>query len=186
LRAAKVRPDFHARRSATSKEYRYFVWNDPVMPPDRRLYAAHVYRPLDVTAMSTLRNFSLASTTSPPSPRIRIAKVETTVRRITFFTVRRSGRAICFRVRGNGFLYRQVRSMVGFLLRVGEGAEKPEAVRELLHQRAPRTARVPTAPPQGLFLWQVWHAKEPAGCRRGVNMTSENETVAGQHRRDAG
>jgi tRNA pseudouridine38-40 synthase len=162
LRAAKVRPDFHARRSATSKEYRYFVWNDPVMPPDRRLYAAHVYRPLDVTAMKHAAEFFIgehdfAAFTANPN-----RKVETTVRRITFFTVRRSGRAICFRVRGNGFLYRQVRSMVGFLLRVGEGAEKPEAVRELLHQRAPRTARVPTAPPQGLFLWQVWHGKGPA------------------------
>jgi len=47
--------------------------------------------------------------------------------------------------------------MVGFLLRVGEGAEPPDAVVKLLQHRSPRTARVPTAAPQGLFLWQVWY-----------------------------
>jgi tRNA U38,U39,U40 pseudouridine synthase TruA len=57
-------------------------------------------------------------------------------------------------------LYKQVRSMVGFLLRVGEGAEAPEAVGELLATCAPRKARVPTAAPQGLFLWRVWYGRK--------------------------
>ena len=33
----------------------------------------------------------------------------------------------------------------------------PEAVTELLDAAAPRTARVPTACPRGLFLWKVWY-----------------------------
>ncbi len=47
LRVAVARPDFHARRSAVRKEYRYFVWNARTMLPDKRLYAAHVRHPLD-------------------------------------------------------------------------------------------------------------------------------------------
>ena len=160
IRVLRVRPakaGFHARRSAVSKEYRYFVWNGPILPPDRRLSAAHAYRPLQVTPMQTAaRHFvgehDFASFTANPN---RV--VESTVRRVTLFTVRKQGAMICFRVRGSGFLYKQVRSMVGFLLRVGEGAEPPEAVKELLRHRLPRTARVPTAAPQGLFLWQVWY-----------------------------
>jgi tRNA pseudouridine38-40 synthase len=153
----RAKADFHARRSAVSKEYRYFVWNGVILPPERRLYAAHIHRPLDAAAMSKAAQFfvgehDFASFTANPN---RV--VETTVRNISLFTVRRSGPTLCFRVRGNGFLYKQVRSMVGFLLRVGEGAESAEAVRDLLSHRTPRTARVPTAAPQGLFLWQVWY-----------------------------
>jgi tRNA pseudouridine38-40 synthase len=157
LRVSRARPDFHARRSAASKEYRYFAWNAPVMPPERRLYVAHAYRRLDVEAMRRgaaqfVGTHDFASFTANPN-----REVASTVRTISLFTVRKSGPLISFRVRGSGFLYKQVRSMVGFLLRVGEGAEPPEAVGELLRHRTPRTARVPTAAPQGLFLWQVWY-----------------------------
>ena len=83
--------------------------------------------------------------------------LETTVRTIFAFTVRRSGPRYTFSVKGDGFLYKQVRSMVGFLLSVGKGNEKPAAVTELLTAAAPRTARVETAPGRGLFLWKVWY-----------------------------
>jgi tRNA pseudouridine38-40 synthase len=155
---ARVRPDFHARRSAVGKEYRYFVWNGAQLLPDRRLYAAHVFRPLDVEAMRQAAAFfagqhDFASFTANPQ-----REVPSTVRRVFDVTVGKRGREIVFRVRGEGFLYKQVRSMVGFLLRVGEGAEPPEAVRDLLASRAPRKARVPSAPARGLFLWRVWYA----------------------------
>jgi tRNA U38,U39,U40 pseudouridine synthase TruA len=47
--------------------------------------------------------------------------------------------------------------MVGFLISVGKGNEKPEAVKEILEANAPRTARVETAPSRGLFLWKVFY-----------------------------
>jgi tRNA pseudouridine38-40 synthase len=49
-----------------------------------------------------------------------------------------------------------VRSLTGLLLRVGEGAVPLEEVKEILASKI-RTARVPTAPPEGLFLWRVWY-----------------------------
>jgi tRNA pseudouridine38-40 synthase len=159
LKVVRARPDFHARRSAAGKEYRYFVWNDATVLPDKRLYAAHVYRPLDVAAMREaaqrfVGRHDFASFTANPQ-----REVETTVRTIFAFAVNRRGKEIVFRVSGEGFLYKMVRSMVGFLIRVGEGAEAPEAVSELLESCAPRKARVPSAPPQGLFLWRVWYGK---------------------------
>ena len=86
--------------------------------------------------------------------------IETTVRNIFSFDVKRSGHKYVFIVRGDGFLYKQVRSMVGFLISVGKGNERPEAVRELLEAATPRTARVETAPARGLFLWKVFYKEK--------------------------
>ncbi len=160
LKASVARPGFHARRSAAGKEYRYFVWNDATVLPDKRFYAAHAYRPLDVAAMRKAAAFfegrhDFASFTANPQ-----RAVETTVRNVFAFTVGKKGKEIVFRVSGEGFLYKQVRSMVGFLIRVGEGAENPGAVKELLESCAPRKARVPSAPAHGLFLWRVWYRKK--------------------------
>jgi tRNA pseudouridine38-40 synthase len=87
--------------------------------------------------------------------------LETTVRNIYSFEIRKTGPRIVFIVRGDGFLYKQVRSMVGFLISVGKGNEKPSAVAELLAAKSPRTARVETAPSRGLFLWQVFYRNFP-------------------------
>lgn len=156
-KACVVGADFHARRDAIAKEYRYCVWNGPVMPPHERLYAAQVHRPLDVGKMRDgasrfLGEHDFVAFMANPQ-----RAVETTVRTIFGFDVSRRGRKITFRVRGDGFLYKQVRGMVGLLLRVGAGAEPVGLVSELLDSRAARTAVVPSAPPQGLSLWRVWY-----------------------------
>jgi tRNA pseudouridine38-40 synthase len=59
-------------------------------------------------------------------------------------------------VASEGFLYKMVRSICGMLIRVGEGAMDAAEVRNILKSQV-RTARVPTAPPEGLFLWKVWY-----------------------------
>ena len=64
------------------------------------------------------------------------------------------GREIVIIAVSDGFLYKMIRSLVGFLLRVGCGALPASAAREILMSRV-RTARVPTAPACGLFLWSV-------------------------------
>ncbi len=153
----RVAATFHARRDATAKEYRYHLYNGDVMPPHERLYALHLYGPLDLAAMEAgaacfVGRHDFASFMSNPD---RV--LESTVRTISSFTIRRRGPRLTFVVRGNGFLYRQVRSMVGLLLRIGRGDEAPGLVAELLASHQPRTARVPSAPPQGLFLWRVWY-----------------------------
>ena len=157
LAASIAAPDFHARRSAIAKEYRYAVWNGPVMPPQERLYALQVHRPLDLDlvrdgARRFIGEHDFVAFMANPQ-----RTLETTVRTIYAFEVTRRGPRVTFRVKGSGFLYKQVRSMVGMLVRVGTGAEKAERITELLDASAPRTAHVPSAPPQGLTLWRVWY-----------------------------
>ena len=57
-------------------------------------------------------------------------------------------------VEGSGFLYRQVRNMVGTLLNVGRGAWPPGRVAEILADKDRREAG-PTVPAQGLCLQWV-------------------------------
>jgi tRNA pseudouridine38-40 synthase len=156
LRLTRAKADFHARRSAIRKEYRYFIWNHSILDPCRRLYAAHVRHPLDVKAMREAAallegRHDFAAFTANPN-----REVESTVRELKYLRVRKTGTLITVRAASEGFLYKMVRSLCGLLIRVGEGAETPEAARHILHSKV-RTARVPTAAPQGLFLWRVWY-----------------------------
>ncbi len=149
-----VDPEFHARCSASSKEYRYFAWNDEVLPPAERLYHAHVRRPLDPEAMQAAAVLLVGEHDFAAFTANANRVVESTVRTIYHLKVRRRGRQVVIMASGNGFLYKMVRSLAGCLIKVGEGRETVEGVGEILASRT-RTARVPTASPQGLFLWQV-------------------------------
>jgi tRNA pseudouridine38-40 synthase len=157
LRAAYAKETFDARLSAKSKEYRYQLYQSDIMPPHLAPYWTFCHRPLDIDAMrAAARHFvgrhDFVSFAANPN-----RELESTVRTIYSFDIRKSGHRYVFIVRGDGFLYKQVRSMVGFLIAVGKGNEKPEAVRELLEAKTPRTARVETAPGRGLFLWRVFY-----------------------------
>ncbi|MBN1671428.1 MAG: tRNA pseudouridine(38-40) synthase TruA [Kiritimatiellae bacterium] len=149
-------PSFHARRSAIGKEYRYFIWDADVVPPFLRLYRAHVRSRLDVAAMSRAAagirgRHDFAALTANPN---RV--VESTVRTVSMLTVRRRGSEVVITACADGFLYKMVRSIAGILIRVGEGTVPPGEIRAILRSRT-RTARVPTAPPHGLFLWRVMY-----------------------------
>jgi tRNA pseudouridine38-40 synthase len=147
-------PEFHARRCAAWKEYRYFIWNASVLPPHVRLYRAHVIRPLNVTLMREaaahlVGRHDFAALTANPN-----REIASTVREITRLDVRKKGPEIAIVVRGDGFLYKMVRSIAGILIRIGEGA-LPAGEMARIRESKVRTARVPTAPAQGLFLWRV-------------------------------
>ena len=66
-------------------------------------------------------------------------------------------RLITILVRGNAFVFRQVRNIVGCLVEVGRGRMRPEEVETILQARDRSQNRAPMALPQGLFLAQVRH-----------------------------
>ncbi|MCR5413280.1 MAG: tRNA pseudouridine(38-40) synthase TruA [Kiritimatiellae bacterium] len=161
LKAAYAREDFDARLSAKGKEYRYQLYQADILPPCLAPYWTFCHRPLDLAAMQEgasrfVGRHDFVSFAANPD-----RKLETTVRTVFYFSVRKSGPKHLFTVRGDGFLYKQVRSMVGFLVSIGKGNERPEAVTELLDAASPRTARVETAPSRGLFLHKVFYGKIP-------------------------
>jgi tRNA pseudouridine38-40 synthase len=154
IKAEKKDPSFHARKSTTSKEYRYFIWNAEIMPPFLRKYRTHVTNPLDIASMNRAASYlvgkyDFAAFSANPN---RV--VQSTVRSLKDLKIRKKGNEIVIIAAADGFLYKMVRSLAGFLIRVGDGSIPPTETSTILSS-ATRTARVPTAPPEGLFLWNV-------------------------------
>lgn len=157
LRCSYAKPDFDARLDAKGKEYRYFLYNASILPPHLVPYWAFHHKPLNLAAMQDAASRFVGRHDFVSFANNPHRELSSTVRNIYKFEVRKAGPRITFIVRGDGFLYKQVRSMVGYLIRVGRGEEKPCTVTEMLENTPPRTARVPTAPGRGLFLWQVFY-----------------------------
>jgi len=155
MKLQKARDDFHARFGAVSKEYRYFIWNGPAVPPELRLYRLHERRPLDIDAMKRAADMLVGKhdfAAFTANPKREIGGTVKTVTQITVTRSREGDIQLC--VSGKGFLYKMVRSIAGFLLRVGLGELQPADTRRLL-KAAERTNEIPTAKPLGLFLWKV-------------------------------
>jgi tRNA pseudouridine38-40 synthase len=156
---------FHATQHAQLKLYRYSIYNHPAPPSDARTgrYAWHVLFPLDLArvraaATALVGTHDFAAFASQGSPR------ETTVRTVSQIGVRRVGRLVLIDVRGTGFLYNQVRNMVGTLYEVGRGHWAPERVAAILAS-GDRAQAGPTAPPHGLCLeWIRYPALPDVGA----------------------
>jgi tRNA pseudouridine38-40 synthase len=156
LRVQEVGPKFHARFSAKGKEYRYQIDCGVVADPFLRAYAWHHPRSLNVAAMRKAarllkgRHDFSALSANPVRP------VESPVRTISKLTMTKQDNLLTISVRANGFLYKMVRSIVGALVKVGEGRLTVAQLRELVNGKK-RTALVETAPAHGLFLWKVFY-----------------------------
>ncbi len=157
LKAAYAQAGFDARLSAKGKEYRYQLYQAEIMPPHLVPYWTFCHRPLNLKAMQMAAKYFVGKHDFVAFAANPNRELDSTVRTIFSFQVKKSGARYTFVVRGDGFLYKQVRSMVGFLITIGKGNEKPMAVKELLDAKSARTARVETAPSRGLFLWKVFY-----------------------------
>ncbi|MEO6874974.1 MAG: tRNA pseudouridine(38-40) synthase TruA [Opitutaceae bacterium] len=153
-----VAGDFHARFDARAKRYEYQVQLGDA-DPFHRAYCWSVFRPLDFAAMQEaaavlrgrhdFRAFT-ALDGQGESP-------ENTVRHLRRLDLVKKGRSIRITAEAEGFLYKMMRSLVGLLVRVGEGKISLAEVRTILASKE-RTHRVLTAPPQGLFLVKVFYS----------------------------
>jgi len=155
-RVQDVDAKFHARFSAKGKEYRYQIDCGPVADPFLRRYAWHHPRPLDVATMrraARLLNGRHDFSALSANP---MRAVESTVRTISKLSVTRQGNILTIAVVADGFLYKMVRSIVGALVKVGEGRMTVELLQNLVTTKK-RTELVETAPAHGLFLWRVFY-----------------------------
>jgi tRNA pseudouridine38-40 synthase len=150
-----VAADFHARFGATGKRYAYHVHLGDA-DPFTRPYCWPVFRPLDLAAMRAAAAVLLGRHDFRAFTALNGPEREDTVRDLRRLDVVRRGRRVTITAEANGFLYKMVRSLAGVLVAVGEGRLTPADVRDLLAARV-RTARVETAPPQGLFLEKVFY-----------------------------
>lgn len=145
---------FHARFSATEKEYRYRLKTLPPHEynPCERRYVTYVYHPLDLEVMREAVKIFIGThdfRTFAANP-----AGHDCVRTISKIEIHETSEGIEFIFVGNGFLRYMVRSLVGTVLEVGRHRLTLERVSELLQACERKQCRW-TAPAQGLTLWEV-------------------------------
>ncbi len=79
---------------------------------------------------------------------------KSTVRTIYEIRIEEEGKRLTLSFRANGFLYNMVRILTGTLLEVGLGLRSAQSVAEALESKD-RSLAGPTAPAQGLCLWEL-------------------------------
>ena len=169
LEVTETAPEFHARKSARAKTYRYRIQRGAICPPFLARYVWHYPYPLEESAMVAaarvvVGEHDFTSFAAVDAERVeRIAAGEdvhttniraTNVRTIFASSWTREGEELIYTVRGNGFLHHMVRNLVGTFLLVGKGTMSLEDLRRVLDARE-RTAAGATAPASGLYLVEV-------------------------------
>jgi tRNA pseudouridine38-40 synthase len=147
-----VAPEFHARRSARSRLYRYSIFNRPLRSPFATRFAYHLPGALEVEAMNAAAECLIgaqdfASFGQAPNG-------GHTVREVLSARWQRAGDWVFLDIEANAFLHHMVRSLIGTFLLVGIGKITPEAFAGILAAEN-RSAAGRTAPPQGLCLEKV-------------------------------
>lgn len=166
-RAWDVPYEFHARYSATRRDYRYVLllerWRSPLL----RQRAVHIDGALDIEAMARavrvlegVHDFAAFGST-PDGPTVRECfKAECREQ------MEDGLRLIEIDLAASGFLRHMVRTIVGTLVLIGRGKLRSEQMTQILQSRD-RAQAGPTAPPHGLYLMSVTYPdeldKRPAG-----------------------
>lgn len=184
LEVSEAAPDFHARKSALAKTYRYRILRTAICPPFLARYVWHYPYPLDELAMIAAagqivgeHDFTSFAAVDPDRVERLATEINSAghdagvplsgtsdsdasqggtvnVRTVFSSTWTREAEELIYTVRGSGFLHHMVRNLVGTFLLVGKGTVSLEGLRRILKARQ-RAAAGPTAPASGLYLVNV-------------------------------
>ncbi len=155
LLAEDVDQDFNSRYSAKKKCYTYYILNSRFPDVFKTNYAWHFPYKTDLSKMQKAAEAFLGE-----HDFIGFAAsgftVKTTVRTIYSLDVTKDGDLIKITVTGNGFLYNMVRIIAGTLAFAGCGKINPDEMADIISSGDRKRAGI-TAPPQGLFLTEVYY-----------------------------
>ena len=159
LEVTEAPPEFHARKSARAKTYRYRMLRSPICPPFLAGYVWHYPYPLDENAMCraaalVVGEHDFTSFAAVDQELSGEQEDVSKVRRIFCSTWEQDGEEFIYTVRGSGFLHHMVRNLVGTFLLVGKGTLSPDDITRILEARN-RSSAGATAPANGLYLVNV-------------------------------
>ena len=146
-------PRFHARLSCREKSYLYHIWNCDAPNVFERKYVYRYPGALDTYAMRRAAQAIIGEHDFTAFCANRHMK-KSAVRTLRSIEIDRQGGELRILLTGNGFLYNMVRIIAGTLIEVGSGKRSAEEMPDILASLDRGRAGF-TAPPQGLFLWNV-------------------------------
>ena len=148
---AHIMPDeFHCRANALSRRYAYLLLDSPVRPSVDAGRVGWAYHPLDMNAMTQAAQHLLGEHDFT-SFRASACQALSPIKKLLRLEITRRGAYWRFEFEANAFLHHMIRNIMGCLVAVGQGFEKPEWVAEVLLAKR-RDAAAPTFSPDGLYF----------------------------------
>jgi len=151
--AAEVERDFHARRKAKSRSYRYLALNRPQRSAYLGRFTGWVAEPLALEPMRQAlallpgeRDFAAFQAAGSPA--------KSTVRNLRQAKCRQLGEVFWLTLEADAFLYQMARIIAACVFLVGSGQQPVSWLQELVESKDRKLAP-PPAPPQGLCLTKV-------------------------------
>jgi tRNA pseudouridine38-40 synthase len=149
--AFPVHVDLHARFSATSRTYRYFLHASK--NPFLKDYSLHFPGKLDIEAMNQAAKLLIGKQDFTSFSKLH-TDVKTNICCVSLAEWNHEGDQWYFEITADRFLRNMVRATVGTLLEVGQGKFAPEEIARILEAKD-RSAAAVSVPAHGLFLWQI-------------------------------
>jgi tRNA pseudouridine38-40 synthase len=141
---------FHARFSATSRRYRYLIFNKEIKQGLMHDQLTWCRFPLDENKMHEAAQ-ALMGEHDFTSYRAKDCQAKSPVRTIEHISVRRYGDIVMIEVQANAFLYHMIRNIAGVLMPIGMERKPVEWCASLLAQQDRALGGV-TAPSAGLYF----------------------------------
>lgn len=148
--------DFHACHSAVGKEYHYHLHLDKIMNPFQRKYRWHLFRLLDLSLLEQALPLFIGTRdfTSFANEAHKGSASRNAIRTIDSIEMYHQEGGIRLEFKGNGFLYKMVRNIVGTLVDIASGRMDLKEVENIFAAKDRKKA-AQASPPQGLFLVKV-------------------------------
>lgn len=152
-----VSDDFHARYQVTGKKYIYRIDLGEFTNPFKRNFTTHWRFPYKLENIKIAIN-DLIGEHDFSSFVASGSKVSSNIRYIYDANVNydEANNELIFQFYGNGFLYNQVRIMVGVLMQIGQGKRPVNDIQRLLKLKNRQEARL-TMGASGLYLKKVYY-----------------------------
>lgn len=153
LSSREVPSPFHARFDARARTYRYFIHCGKTPLAHEMPYIWHLGRWPDVARLNRMASYLSGETDCTTFAAAGDAS-KTRFRYLygaSFFV---EGDRLVFEISANAFLWKMVRSITGTLIELDSRGADPAEFKRRLDARDRREAG-PTAPGNGLFLWNV-------------------------------
>jgi len=152
----QVPKDAHARFSAVSRTYYYYITSEK--NPFQTETAFYYHGKLDVAKMNEAAQILFEYDDFTSFSRLH-TDVKTNLCKIYQAEWMAEGEMLVFKIKADRFLRNMVRAIVGTLLEVGKGKLSLEGFREIIEQKD-RKAAGTSAPAQGLFLTYIEYPSE--------------------------
>lgn len=167
MRAARTDESFHARRSAVSREYRYFIWNGSACYPYIKPFVCRLPGTYDWARAAEAAKLLEGAHDFRAFCR-KADCPDNAIRDVLRARLIRRGNLVIFQIEANAFLTNMIRIAAGNLLEIAKGRRNDTWFSELLSGSADRSVSAKTLSPSGLFFWRVrypfpieWHPITP-------------------------